>query len=199
MGIRPVWSVFTVRWMGSYGPKLSSCGQQRLWSDWADAQADLPGWSARLIWVFAGCTHILLVLSCRGSYTIVYFKLGRSVLNKLSFSWKFLKDWIAINKLPYSGKFIKYINGDINQQPPNINRLHSSDFLSFHLGLKIELFSGLQSSWATMQGALQLSTAVTKLDLFLFLQGILTAIQMTIKLVGCEQELMELWEMMPTV
>ena len=26
--------------MGSQGPKLSSCGQQRLWSDWADAQAD---------------------------------------------------------------------------------------------------------------------------------------------------------------
>ena len=27
--------------MGSLGPKLSSCGQRRLWSDWADAQADL--------------------------------------------------------------------------------------------------------------------------------------------------------------
>ena len=25
----------------SEGPKLSSCGQRRLWSDWADAQADL--------------------------------------------------------------------------------------------------------------------------------------------------------------
>ena len=33
--------VFTVRSMGSLGPKLSSCGQQRLRSDWADAQADL--------------------------------------------------------------------------------------------------------------------------------------------------------------
>ena len=30
-----------MRLMGSYGPKLSSCGQRRLWSDWADAQADL--------------------------------------------------------------------------------------------------------------------------------------------------------------
>ena len=27
--------------MGSQGPKLSSCGQRRLWSDWADVQADL--------------------------------------------------------------------------------------------------------------------------------------------------------------
>ena len=33
--------VFTVRSMGSWGPNVSSCGQQRLWSDWVDAQADL--------------------------------------------------------------------------------------------------------------------------------------------------------------
>ena len=41
LGIRPVWSVFSARSMGSSGPKLSSCGQRRLWSDWVDAQADL--------------------------------------------------------------------------------------------------------------------------------------------------------------
>ena len=42
LGHRPslIW-VFTVRSMGSWGPKVSSCGQRRLWSDWADAQADL--------------------------------------------------------------------------------------------------------------------------------------------------------------
>ena len=54
LGICPVWSVFAVRmkkaWMLSY--PMST--QWRLWSDWADA---------RLIWVFAGCTVILLVLS----------------------------------------------------------------------------------------------------------------------------------------
>ena len=33
--------VFAVRLMGSLGPKPSSCGQRRLWSDWANAQADL--------------------------------------------------------------------------------------------------------------------------------------------------------------
>ena len=33
--------VFAVRSVGSSGPKLSSCGQRRLWSDWVDAQADL--------------------------------------------------------------------------------------------------------------------------------------------------------------
>ena len=33
--------VFAVRSIGSEGPKLSSVGQWRLWSDWVDAQADL--------------------------------------------------------------------------------------------------------------------------------------------------------------
>ena len=33
--------VFSVHSMGRKGPKLSSRGQRRLWSDWADAQADL--------------------------------------------------------------------------------------------------------------------------------------------------------------
>ena len=68
------------------------CAQQRLRSAWATAQSDQSSLSAwrnlgslathwalsedsdqtgqtpRLIWVFAGRTHILLVLSCRGSY-----------------------------------------------------------------------------------------------------------------------------------
>ena len=45
-------SVFIVHSVGSEGPKVSSCGQQWLWSDWVDAQADLS-----LRWVhshFAG-------------------------------------------------------------------------------------------------------------------------------------------------
>ena len=33
--------VFAVHSMGSWGPNVSSCGQGRLWSDWANAQADL--------------------------------------------------------------------------------------------------------------------------------------------------------------
>ena len=55
--ICPVWSVFAVHSMGSWGPKVSSCGQQRLWSDWEHAQAD-----PSLCWA-----HItLLVLLCAG-------------------------------------------------------------------------------------------------------------------------------------
>ena len=46
--------VFAVHSIGSLGPKVSSCGQRRLWSDWAD--------------VFAGRTVILLVLSWGGSF-----------------------------------------------------------------------------------------------------------------------------------
>ena len=60
LGIRPVWSVFAVCLMGSYkGPKLSSCGQRRLWSDWADAQADLSlRWVHSLCWFCHVAAHI---------------------------------------------------------------------------------------------------------------------------------------------
>ena len=42
LGIRPVWSESSLctQWVAK-DPNLSSCGQRRLWSDWADAQADL--------------------------------------------------------------------------------------------------------------------------------------------------------------
>ena len=56
--------VFAVCSMGSLGPKLSSCEQRRLLSDWAGAQADPPS----LIRVFAGRTLTSLVFSWSGSY-----------------------------------------------------------------------------------------------------------------------------------
>ena len=42
LGIRPVWSESSLcaEWVAK-APELSSCGQRRHWSDWADAQADL--------------------------------------------------------------------------------------------------------------------------------------------------------------
>ena len=56
--------VFVVRWMGSKGPKLSSCGQQRLWSDWADAQADLSlRWAHMLFCWF--CHEAALIWNSR--------------------------------------------------------------------------------------------------------------------------------------
>ena len=64
--------VFALR---SLGPKVSSCGQRRLWSDWADAQADLG-----LRWVHS---HFV-GFSCRGSYqvTIVLYLSGITVSRK---------------------------------------------------------------------------------------------------------------------
>ena len=48
LGIRLVCSVFAVRSVGSWGPNVSSSRKRRLWSDWADAQADLSHrWAQR--------------------------------------------------------------------------------------------------------------------------------------------------------
>ena len=68
--IRPIWSVFHVRSLGSSRPKDSSCGQQRLWSDWADAQADLS-----LRWAHV----VLLFLSCCGSNLDWHLRTKRSM------------------------------------------------------------------------------------------------------------------------
>ena len=41
LGIRPVWSVFAVRMKKAWVLSYPLSAQRRLWSDWADAQADL--------------------------------------------------------------------------------------------------------------------------------------------------------------
>ena len=64
LGIRPVWSESSL----SAWRKLGS-----LSTHWAHvAKTDQSGWMPRLIWVFAGRTFILLVLSCRGSSPYSY-------------------------------------------------------------------------------------------------------------------------------
>ena len=52
LGIRPVWSESSLyaEWVVK-GPKLSSCGQRRLWSDWADA----------ILWFY--CDHLAPYMS----------------------------------------------------------------------------------------------------------------------------------------
>ena len=61
LGIRPVWS------------ESSLSAWRKLWSlatQWAHSKdSDLTGRMPRLIWVFAGRTLILLVLSCRSSFS----------------------------------------------------------------------------------------------------------------------------------
>ena len=56
--------VFAVHSVGSWGPKVSSCGQQRLWSDWVDVQADLSlRWVHRsFCWFCHAAAHIIPVI-----------------------------------------------------------------------------------------------------------------------------------------
>ena len=83
--------VFAVRSMGSLGPKLSSCGQWRLWSDWADAQADQS-----LRWVLS---HI------------VGFVMSRLILSLVTVTWPYLIFLVKLIffLLRYSVKMIKNI------------------------------------------------------------------------------------------
>ena len=55
--------VFAVRMKKAWVLSYSLSAQRRLWSDWADAQADLS---------FSGRTPILFVVSCRGSYIFCF-------------------------------------------------------------------------------------------------------------------------------
>ena len=63
LDIHPVWSESSLSAWRKLGP---------LTTHWAHSEdSDQTGRMPRLIWVFAGCTLILLVLSCRGSSRLV--------------------------------------------------------------------------------------------------------------------------------
>ena len=65
LGIRPRRSrVFAVHWLGSWGPKVSSCAQRKDWSDWMDALADLGVRRAHrpYCWFCHALAHLCLVL-----------------------------------------------------------------------------------------------------------------------------------------
>ena len=63
LGIRPVWSESSLcaQWVAKNQSFLHADSED------CDQSRRMP----RLIWVFAGCTLILLVLSCRGSYRLL--------------------------------------------------------------------------------------------------------------------------------
>ena len=63
--------VFHVRSIGSKGPNVSSCGQRRLCSNWADAQADLRLCWAHMsfCWYWHAATHMLM----QSDYTFVLY------------------------------------------------------------------------------------------------------------------------------
>ena len=64
LGISPVWSESSLSAWRNLGS---------LATHWVHSEdSDQTGWTPRLIWVFAGCTFILLVLSCGGSFVDVF-------------------------------------------------------------------------------------------------------------------------------
>ena len=83
--------VFVVRMKKAWVLSYPLSAQRRLWSDWGTGQ--MP----RLIWVYAGRTLILLVLSCCGSFylrqvtTKAHFFV--SIYHKLGFLMTWLR-WI---------------------------------------------------------------------------------------------------------
>ena len=76
LGIRPVWS------------ESSLSAWRNLWSlatHWVHREdSDQIGQMPRLIWVFAGCTLILLVLSCCGSF--IHFQILMSAVRQIHVS-----------------------------------------------------------------------------------------------------------------
>ena len=74
LGVRPVWSVSSLSAWRNLGPLVTH---------WAHSEdSDQTGLMPRLIWVFAGRTLILLVLSCRGSNMQISLHLYRSLPKK---------------------------------------------------------------------------------------------------------------------
>ena len=57
--------VFAVRTVGRWGPNVSSCGQRRLWSDWADVQAELS-----LRWVGAEVIFVGLAAHIKACHAV---------------------------------------------------------------------------------------------------------------------------------
>ena len=108
--------VFAVHSMGSWGPSVSSCGQRRLWSDWADAQAGLS-----LRWAhihFVGFVRLLILSRCWSSLTtfskliVIYMKVDHYFLQNLFFDYTAVRLTfeIAISRQSYEGlKMVYYM------------------------------------------------------------------------------------------
>ena len=93
LGIRPVWSAYSLcaKWVAK-GPMFSSYGQRRLWSDRADAQADLS-----LRWAH---DHIAGFVMRR----LIYFVHNECILTRLRFKYttKFSLPKIACPAIVYA-------------------------------------------------------------------------------------------------
>ena len=94
LGIRPVWSESSLSAWRNLGP---------LATHWVHSKdSDLTGRMPRLIWVFAGRTVTLLVLSCRGSFYFTSLHLSL-VMRKCVF-WSLWPGKIQTSLLSYRSK-----------------------------------------------------------------------------------------------
>ena len=75
LGIRPFWSVFAVHMKKPWFLSYPLSAQRRFWSPWR-------------IWVFAGRTLILSVLSCRGS-TFFLTLLKEDIKEDVIYLWRY--------------------------------------------------------------------------------------------------------------
>ena len=103
LGIRPVWSESSLSAWRNLGP---------LATHWAQSEdSDRTGRMPRLLWVFAGRTVILLVLSCRGSFQ--YRAVGRTgrsgdiVPSVVGLEWRWESDSVTTQHRNSEGNYAK--------------------------------------------------------------------------------------------
>ena len=90
--------VFAVHWMGSQRPKVSSCGQRRLWSDWADAQADESSLGAHSFCWFCHVTAHMVRPRSYSSRCSLIMPLGLHLLDVFALRFNFkCPNWSPLN------------------------------------------------------------------------------------------------------
>ena len=102
LGIRPVWSKSSLcaQWVAKV-PRFFHADRE---------DSDQTGRMPRLIWVFAGRTLTLLVLSCRGSYeAVIYITTGRyNFVRSRRTHWCFSWFLVSSCQIPRSSLFPVY-------------------------------------------------------------------------------------------
>ena len=91
LGIHPVWSESSqCTEEGSWGANVSSCRQQRLWSDWSDAQADLS-----FCWA-----HMSFCWLCHEAAHIIWDCVWQNQQNDLCAQWRLRSIFYIGNFMP---------------------------------------------------------------------------------------------------
>ena len=123
-GVRPVWSESSLSAWRNLGP---------LATHWVHSEdSGQTGRMSRLIWVFAGQTLILLVLSCRGSYQALVYNFCHEfyenyVLGHFEFKWIFNAITIPIRwASSWENLFMPYANNKGADQPSHPRSLISN-------------------------------------------------------------------------